>query len=110
MQAVPALPPGGAPAPPSVCMSDVLFSHLAASLVEKGGQGVYQGSPEWGQDWLHVLVTCWKTAGKHQTSGTPAFQTISVFRMKAGNWTEIKDGFQFRPVFLVSVIRFKIPA
>lgn len=62
---------------------------------------MFQGSPEWGQDGLHAPVTCWKTAGKHQTSRTPAFACSGCAQMKVGNWTRIKDGLRFEPVFVV---------
>lgn len=78
--------------------------HLAASTEKKReGQVGYRRSPEWGHDLLHGLVTCWKTAGKHQTTTTPASKVLpcsGCAEMKVGNWTQIKDGFWFRPIFV----------
>lgn len=71
---------------------------------------MYQRSPEWGQDLLHVFVTCWKTAGKHQTTRTPASKLLpcsGCAQMKVGIWTEIKDGFRFRPIFVACVDTFE---
>lgn len=106
--------------PPSVDPRNVLFSTSAWIFAtwlpqqwKKGGQSVYQRSPEWGQDLLHVFVTCWKTAGKHQTTRTPASKLLpcsGCAQMKVGIWTEIKDGFRFRPIFVVVLIHLKITA
>lgn len=87
--------------PPSVDLRNVLFSTSAWMFAtwppqwgKKGGQSVYQRSLEWGQDLLHVFVTCWKTNIKQ-----PGHLLPNYFRVQAALRWKSESGLRSKMVF-----------